>query len=74
VLVYVLDQARSIEELRSLEYHGLPESGIALLLSPILEIDGRAEAIRKSFKDVHGWKQVPLHSALGWSVWLSSSS
>lgn len=74
VLVYVLDQARSIEELRLMAYHGLPESGIALLLSPILEIDGRAEAIRDSFKDVDGWKQVPLHSALGWSVWLSSPS
>lgn len=70
LLVYVLDRGYSIAELALSEYIGSPSDGIALLLPAVLVRDGRALAIQRSFKSVVGWRERPLRSAPGWSIWL----
>lgn len=71
ILVYVMEQYNSPEQLAALRFSGRPLYGVAMLLPQELEKDGRAVALQKAFADVREWKSVRFRSDPRWTLWLS---
>jgi hypothetical protein len=69
----ILVEAEELETpatLSTRRYHGLPAGGVALLLPVKFEHNGKLEAIRASFVDIHQFIRHDLRADPNWALWL----
>jgi hypothetical protein len=64
------EELETPETLSRRRYHGRPAGGVALLLPGTFEHNGKLEAIRGSFVDIHQFVRHELRTDPKWALWV----
>jgi hypothetical protein len=64
------EELETPETLSRRRYHGRPAGGVALLLPGTFEYNGKLEAIRGSFVDIHQFVRHELRTDPKWALWV----